>query len=66
MISECDHVTHAALSLYTVVGFGIRCVMPMSVRMLCKCMSYFVHLSVAYISASVELHAVIDCRLDCQ
>ena len=66
MVRECDHVTHAALSLYTIVGFGIRFVMPMSVRMLCKYMRYFVHLSVAYISASADLRAVIDCRLDCQ
>ena len=66
MVRECDHVTHAALSLYTLVGFGIRCVMPMSVRMLYRYMRYLVHSSVAYILASAELCAVIDCRLDCQ
>ena len=66
LVRECDHIMHAALSLYTVFSFGIRCVMPMSVRMLCRYMRYLVHSSVVYISASAELCAVIDCRLDCQ
>ena len=63
----CDHLTDASLSLWILIGplvnrlYNLR-----SLRRLIICRRTFVHSSTAYISASVELRAVIVWRLEHQ
>ena len=63
----CDHLTDASLSLWILIGplvnrlYNLR-----SLRRLIICRRTFVHSSTAYISALVELRAVIVWRLEHQ
>lgn len=62
-----DHCTQAMLSLWTSVGDFMNVSRKTRLRnTLRRYMSSLTHSSVAYISASAELLAVIDCRLHCQ
>jgi hypothetical protein len=62
-----DHATQAALSLYMYVGAFISSSVKCSPStMEWSWRRHFVHSSVAYISASAELLAVIVCRFDIQ
>jgi hypothetical protein len=55
-----DQLTQAELSLYTTVGADMISSVRFSPSTIWfKCCKHFVHLSVAYISASAELLAVI-------
>ena len=67
VVVALDQHTHALLSLNIGVGVDNNSFDKSKPSMRYeRCINCFVHSSVAYISASAELLAVIDCRLDVQ